>query len=864
MKFMRKISLLVLPSALFLAMTFFSAGAGAQSDDSVRLKNRTVTPKAPAIGIKAMSLRETPGVKRAMILQFVKKLSTEEHKGIAESGIELESYLGSNAYVAVISKALDLEKPAVNKLIRGIEPFKSLDKLSLEIVRKKVPQWAILEKGKKNKILVEFFRFVDRKTIETELKRLGLSGRRFSPHIWSLSAAPGKIEALSARGTVKQVKYGPIPFLPLNDTGRRVAETNQAQLPSFPGGVPQYGGVTGTGVQIGIADSGVDGNHNDFGQINAAGNAFGTRVYNGRPGSGSHGTHVASIAAGNGFQSANNNFPAFSLRGHAPQAGIGDYPQLGADVDAVSDAIRNDGTDVTNNSYVQSMTVYDGDAAALDEIVRGDATDGNGNLVPARPQVWAAGNNGTGAQYGNEEGYFSVFTTAKNTISVGSVDTLDQRLSDYSSLGPTFDGRIKPDIVAPGCIDSISSPSIGIQAASSGTQGYTGKCGTSMAAPVVAGIVGQMMQRYQITFGVAPTLLPATYKAILVHTARDMVKTGAFPNREFNNPDTGNPVLYHAGPDFATGFGLVDADAASKVISESARWTESEIGTVGQTINKCIQVPPGAKNVKAVLAWDDEPGSTLTAETVAKLVNDLDLSLIAPDSTTYKPWTPQNLPMTANPGDGALDPIATADVTNRRAKRGDDRVNNVEMASVPFPKPGFWKVRIRAHALPNGNVQPFSLVSSHKFVSSLKCTYKVVGGGKPICNNFSWLCDQKRVNGFKIIDDQWVIPPKGSVFIPEICKYVRGVEDCPGCSGKGWEYCPAWNIQINGLPSDAVVRLFNEDGKVVLVDKSRQSPRRLKLQKRRPGDNLAMVFTNAGNDPYSKPLRLGIKIRPGK
>jgi hypothetical protein len=504
------------------------------------------------------------------------------------------------------------------------------------------------------------------------------------------------------------VDAGPLPFLPLNGTGRRVSESDQAQRFSLGDSAPSFGGVTGQSVRIGIADSGVDQNHDDFDTVTPAGNAGTSRVYNQRTGSGSHGTHVASIAGGNGFNADANGHPAFSLRGHAPEAQIGDYSQMGSTVANYHAAIVDDDTDVTNHSYVQSMDGYGIAAETLDQVVRGDATH-SGDAIPAQPQVWAAGNNGLSAQYGNEEGYYALFTSAKNTISVGSVDTRDGRVSDFSSLGPTFDGRIKPDVMAPGCNDSIGTGRR-ILAARNNTQGYTTKCGTSMAAPVVSGIVALMMESYSDSTGGAPNLLPSTYKAILVQTARDMVKTEDFASREFDNPDTGDPIRYHSGPDFSTGFGLVDADAAVRSIADTRLWMEQSVETTGELDTFCVDAPAGVGEIKTTLTWDDEPGSTLTSITTAKLVNDLDLELVAPLGGVVRPWTLDPLPVSANPGDGAQDPIGTADIVP--ARRGVDRRNNVEMANAFSPAIGEWKVRVRAFNLPNANPQPYSLAIS--------------------------------------------------------------------------------------------------------------------------------------------------------
>ncbi|MBI9092835.1 MAG: S8 family serine peptidase [Desulfobacterium sp.] len=54
-----------------------------------------------------------------------------------------------------------------------------------------------------------------------------------------------------------------------------------------------------------------------------------------------------------------------------------------------------------------------------------------------------------------EEGYYSIYAPAKNSIGVGAVNANDASLAVFSSLGSTFDGRIKPDVMAAGASDPI-------------------------------------------------------------------------------------------------------------------------------------------------------------------------------------------------------------------------------------------------------------------------------------------------------------------------------------------------------------------------------------------------------------------------
>jgi subtilisin family serine protease len=858
---------LVFLNYLFLGCAHKKARKTASKSFKIKLLSRSFTPK-PGIGEKlTQKLKVTKKPKYHAIIQFNESLTLEEHKFLNESGLLLSGSLGANAYVVAIPKGADLSAGKLKKLIRWAGAFNPEDKIKQKLYKKEFYKWAIDEESGKIKLLVQFFRNIDKDTIKADLASIGLKGKLHGAgNSWAILANKEEINKIAELDSVKMIQQGPIPFLPLNDGGRIVANSNQAQQAGYNSPQPVFDKVSGDGVQIGICDSGVDDDHDDFDQVTAAGAAGQSRVYNQRPGSDYHGTHVASIAAGNGFNSEGNVLPAFSLMGHAPQADIGDYPYFNGHVQSYSDAIINDGTDVTNHSYVQSMGVYDDEAESIDLIVRGDAVDTNGNSVPARPQVWAAGNNGTCSQYGDEEGYYAVFSSAKNSISVGSIDTIDKRISDFSSLGPTFDGRIKPDIVAPGCNDSsikkdncvpVAPFDVGIMAADNNTQGYLGLYGTSMAAPVVSGTIALMMEQYEITYKVAPDLNPSTYKAILVHTAKDMVKTEEYASREFDNPDTTDAVLYHAGPDYATGFGLIDADAAVDKIAESGQWKEETINSTGSSQTWCIDVLEGTDEIKVVIAWDDEPGSTISAEDTAKLVNDLDVKLIDPDGNTHYPWTLDPLPLTANPGDGALDPIQPGDVDP--AYRGADHLNNVEMANVYLPKSGTWKVIVEGFDLPEGNAQPYSLVSSHNFGDwCLSAT-----GFINICDLHPWLCRGRQKDIPDIIigveKDFFVIDARRALPVKEICKYVL---DCPGCEGgSGWSYCAGWKMDMDFLPEDVIVTVFDQKGVERLVDKTGRAKRTLQIDKQLPGDQFFLLFTDKKGNPYPEKLKVKLELK---
>jgi hypothetical protein len=588
---------------------------------------------------------------------------------------------------------------------------------------------------------------------------------------------------LAEFSVVKAIHPGPTPFIQWNDRARVVSKTDNATNFSLNVNVPAYS-LSGRGIRIGIVDDPIDDTNFDFHTIQPTGTPGATRVVIGR---GTyrpcdktapcvHGTHVASIAAGNGFNSKNLGRADYSLRGHAPEAALNSYDaknffETMKDIEDVF--LPNSGaTDVSNHSYPEGK-----DYSAKSKIIDDAIAVGVANVFARtrRPQVWAAGNLGVLEQNGfTSIGYYSITSHAKNSISVGSIDTIsahtgDTRLSDFSSLGPTWDGRIKPDLVAPGCHDSdYSKPNETkdkILAAWAETlqipasQTYGGDCGTSQAAPIVTGIIALMMQKQKDGGGDLNDVYPSSYKAILIQTAQDLVKKTPYVN-DFQNPDTGRPVLYYEGPDFATGYGLVNAVEAVNTIghkstdlrceNDSGLWCQSELTfdpqiPIGASENWCIDIPANPSELKVTIAWDDNPEwNPYQGREQRLLINDLNLHVFETTKPAQKflPWTlatikrkderceiqfdSEHKRIGCTPDNSCAAPkdCGFREVINESeiiaAKPAVDTENNVEMVQIKPAElnPGQWKATVnfsRFHGTRSPGLPPsqsYSIVSS--------------------------------------------------------------------------------------------------------------------------------------------------------
>ncbi|HRI78583.1 MAG TPA: S8 family serine peptidase [Cyclobacteriaceae bacterium] len=174
------------------------------------------------------------------------------------------------------------------------------------------------------------------------------------------------------------------------------------------------------------------------------------------------------------------------------------------------------------------------------------------------------------------------YGTAKNSLTVGAVQNLtsyqlpsDVLMTNFSSWGPTDDGRIKPDIVAPGL--QVFSTTAG------STTEYQKFDGTSMATPAVTGTLALLQQLYK-SLNSGNYMKSATLKALAIHSARE---AGLNP-----------------GPDYSYGWGLLDAEGAAKIIinkdNQNIFMREAALVS-GQTSEMDLGIPKVNTKIKITL-----------------------------------------------------------------------------------------------------------------------------------------------------------------------------------------------------------------------------------------------------------------------
>jgi serine protease AprX len=282
-------------------------------------------------------------------------------------------------------------------------------------------------------------------------------------------------------------------------------------------------GVTGQGVGVAIVDSGVYPHPDLAGRIVASidfTTASPTVSATSTGDAGGHGTHVAGLVAGDGTLSGG------AYTGVAPRANIINVRVIdGTGSSNVSTILRGLQWVLANRNVYNIKVVNMSLGATPTGSYKSDfmATAAEVLNFAGVTVVVSAGNTGPLA------GTVTTPATDPYVVTVGALDDngtslpFDDLMAVFSSRGrTTFDYLSKPDLVAPGRkMISLRSPGSALdtlfpdrQVVATGalTADYYRLSGTSMAAPVVTGVIALMVERN-------PTLSPAQIKKRLKSSA---------------------------------------------------------------------------------------------------------------------------------------------------------------------------------------------------------------------------------------------------------------------------------------------------------------------------------------------------------
>ncbi len=680
-------ALLAVCAALLLALP------GGLYAKNIYLKTGTIdTDAVPGVAVAA---KGKPKLGRGpYLVQLKGKVNDADKQALIDAGAQLVEYIPEDVFLirAAHSDALHIRKlPCVKWMSRFLPEHKQAP----DVARAG-------DRGDRGQFLVTLFPGQDSSHVMSKARRMGGRqidcSKRAKGDVCRVVLDRSRVRELAANDAVAWIEPYVQPRL-CNDAASAISAVPE---------VRQNLSLFGATQLIGIADSGLD--TGDTASLSAD---FANRLYKAyalrRPGEWSdlngHGTHIAGSIAGSGVLSGSNpavHSYAGSYSGYAPEAGlvlqsIGDsgayvFPPL-----HLADLFQptyDDGVRVHSNSW---GSVANGEYTVYSKEVDQFLWDHKDFSV-----VFAVGNEGRDTDRNGivDTGNIYAPASAKNCISVGASESMRSTggyqhgygiawPSDYpavpikydlmsnnpsgvaafSGRGPTSDGRVKPDICAPGTniISSRSHTSTADTGWGLLNSDYLYWGGTSMSTPQVAGAAAIVREYYQREKSVNPSA--ALVKATMINGAFDM-----YPGQY----GTGAQQELSRVPDYAQGWGRLnlkqalcpDPPAVCEFADESTGLSTDEYREYSYTVLD-NSVP-----FRATLVWTDYPGAVHAARA---LVNDLDLIVISPA--------------------GAVMPLAPS------------RKDNVEQVTIANPEVGVYRVRVVGHNVPMGP-QDYALVVS--------------------------------------------------------------------------------------------------------------------------------------------------------
>jgi subtilisin family serine protease len=423
-----------------------------------------------------------------------------------------------------------------------------------------------------------------------------------------------------------------------------------------------------------------------------------------------HGTINASIAGGYNTDTA---APYVDPDGFRYGLGAHPFVKLGATQIFAPDytnpsfvtmvnMMYQDGARISNNSWGAYNNTYTVDCRTYDSLVRDAQATVQGNQELTI--VFSSGNKGPG-------GNLSSPGNAKNVITVGASENLRSGLdgcgvdssgadninevAEFSSGGPTADGRAKPDIVAPGThIQGARSQSHLFNAGGVcgpgnyplGQSLYTWSSGTSHAAPAVSGGAALIRQIFQQATGKAPS--PAMTKAYLTNSSTYL--TGFMAG--------------DALPGANQGWGLMSLGRALDGVARILVDQEQVLANTGQTFTVQGTIADPTKPLRVTLAWTDAPGNPAANP----LVNDLDLQV----DVGGKTYLGNNFSGSVSVEGGAA-----------------DQHNNVEAVWTPQGVSGNFTIRVVAANIAGDGVPGNSDLTDQDFALVVYNVQSPSGGG---------------------------------------------------------------------------------------------------------------------------------------
>ncbi|UYL07726.1 S8 family serine peptidase [Bdellovibrio sp. SKB1291214] len=672
-----------------------SATSPVYAGSLLRFNSGTVNP-----GLQSQALTFSENVASDYIVQFSNKITAKDRSAL-QARFEVFGYLPDDALV-VRGTWADLNSfRQSHPGIYAVAKYQAQYKISNDIA-----PVSVFNKDQTQSILIQLFKAADSKQVVAALKNMKadlqvVSGKSIvalvpRAQIYNVAGLTG-VEHVQATPEIQTMDF-PLdhrmdPVIKgAGDYSDLTGDESGTQVMKFDSAWKL--GLTGKGQTVSMADTGLDSGSttaiaSDFSGAVKSGYAFGLWAKTWEDPMG-HGTHVAGSIMSRGTASGGR------LKGGAYDAmmvaeGMWSPMLNGLSVPSkladLFDKANNDGARVHSNSWgaVKNFGAYDAMAVQVDEWM---------NNNPDMLVVFAAGNSGVDMNKDGRIDAGSIGTpgTAKNVLTVGAsknktktggiqvpvsklraaaeawsaepifssmLSDRDDGIAMFSSRGPTLDGRVKPEIVAPGT--NILSNRSHIKNASplwgAYNDDYAWSGGTSMATPLTSGAVAVARQMLVEKWGVQNPSA-AALKAMIMHSADDL-----YPGQFGEIGAAKGQELLTRRPNSDEGYGRVNMDNMVQMMKNTFVADNRDGLATNQEETYQFKLDSSGK-LYANLVWTDAPGS---ANASKALVNDLDLVLVGPNGTVSM----------------------------------NDHINNNEMIEQVLPA-GDYKLIVKGANVPNG------------------------------------------------------------------------------------------------------------------------------------------------------------------
>ncbi|KXS45059.1 MAG: KP-43 peptidase [Methanolobus sp. T82-4] len=634
------------------------------------------------------SIQSAEDLDKYYIVQFTGPIRETWKQNITASGAIVFDYVPNNAFIFKMNSDVKANVESLD-FVKWVGEYQPSYKYESELTGEEGILTSKADTDTEETYHVILFSESDYKRIISNIENLGVRILSGSGNVLRVETSADKIPEIASISGVSWIEEYVLPTIN-NDVAAGIITVDT---------VRNTYGLNGSGQIVAVCDTGLD-----TGNKETVNDDFRDRVINitdlSNDGSAAdqngHGTHVSGSVLGNGSLSGGK------YAGMAPEAQLvfqavgnsGPYLYIPDNLDDVFGPAYDMGARIHTNSW---GTTGNGEYSQYSRQIDQFMWEHPDMLI-----LFSAGNDGKDS---NSDGVIDSNSmglpgTAKNCLTVGASENYRpditktygssfplvypihndlmadniKGIAAFSSRGPTADGRIKPEVVAPGTfIASTRSSAMTstVWRVVEDNDNYVYGSGTSMAAPITAGSAALVREYYTEVENLSSPSA-SLLKATIINGAINLT------------PGQYGTVYQEIDgrPDYSQGWGRVDIENSiypqyPKVIEY---FDNVKPLNTSDSWNVTYEIADSSDMLRVTLVWTDYPGLVSASKT---LVNNLDLTVTGPAGTYYGNYNLDNAP---------------------------DDTNNVESIELIDPVAGAYTIEVNGTEI-NEGPQNFSLVA---------------------------------------------------------------------------------------------------------------------------------------------------------